>query len=90
MPTRYGNMAAQIKQFIDTTGSLWANGELEDKATGIFVGTVTTGGGQETTVITSLIPLMHLGMIFVGSYYGQNAELFTTEGRGGRPTALAP
>lgn len=84
-PTRYGNMAAQMKQFIDTTGSLWANGELEDKATGVFVGTATTGGGQETTVITSLIPLLHLGMIFVGSPYGQNAELFTTEGRGGSP-----
>lgn len=84
-PTRYGNMAAQVKQFLDTTGSLWANGELEDKATGIFVGTATTGGGQETTVITSLIPLLHLGMIFVGSPYGQNPELFTTEGRGGSP-----
>jgi len=88
--TRYGNMAAQVKRFIDTMGSLWANGELEDKATGIFVGTATTGGGQETTVITSLIPLLHLGMIFVGSPYGQNPELFTTEGCGVPPTALAP
>lgn len=47
---------------------------------------MTTGGGQETTVITSLIPLLHLGMIFVCSSYGQNA--FTTEGRGGSPYGL--
>ena len=84
-PTRYGNMTAQMKQFIDTTGSLWANGELTDKATGIFVGSATTGGGQETTVLTSMIPMLHLGMIFVGSPYSQNEELFTTEGRGGSP-----
>src|SRR5688500_9464192 len=65
-PTRYGNMAAQMKQFIDSTGSLWLKGELEDKPAGIFVSTGTIHGGQETTVITSLIPLMHLGMIIVG------------------------
>ena len=84
-PTRYGNMAAQMKAFIDTTGSLWASGELTDKATGVFVGTANSGGGQETTVLTSMIPLLHLGMILVGSPYSQNPELFTTEGRGGSP-----
>ncbi len=84
-PTRFGNMTAQMKQFIDTTGSLWANGELVDKVTGVFVGTATTGGGQETTVLTSMIPMLHQGMIFVGSPYSQNPELFTTEGRGGSP-----
>lgn len=85
IPTRYGNMPAQMKQFIDTTGPLWAKGELEDKATGIFTGTANVGGGQETTVITSLIPMLHLGMIFVGTPYGQNPELFGVEGRGGSP-----
>lgn len=85
IPTRYGNMPAQVKQFIDGTGALWAKGELEDKATGIFTSTANVGGGQETTVITSLIPMLHLGMIFVGTPYGQNPELFGAEGRGGSP-----
>jgi NAD(P)H dehydrogenase (quinone) len=69
--TRYGNMAAQMKQFIDSTGSLWMKGELEDKPAGIFASTGTIHGGQETTVITSLVPLLHLGMIIVGTPHGQ-------------------
>lgn len=85
IPTRYGNMPAQMKQFIDSTGALWANGELEDKATGIFTGTATLGGGQETTILTSLVPMLHLGMIFVGTPYGQNPELFSPEAHGGSP-----
>ncbi len=84
-PTRYGNMTAQMKAFIDTTGSLWQNGELEDKATGIFTSTASIHGGQETTIITSLIPLLHLGMIFVGTPYGQNPQILTTDGIGGSP-----
>lgn len=84
-PTRYGNMAAQVKQFIDTTGSLWLNGELEDKPTGVFTSTGTIHGGQETTIISTLIPLMHLGMIPVGTPYGQNPQILTTEGIGGSP-----
>lgn len=84
-PTRYGNMTAQMKQFIDSTGSLWLNGDLEDKATGIFTSTATIHGGQETTIVTSLIPLIHLGMIFVGTPYGQNAHILTVEGQGGSP-----
>jgi NAD(P)H dehydrogenase (quinone) len=66
-PTRYGNMTAQMKQFIDTTGGLWLKGELEDKATGIFTSTGTIHGGQETTILTALVPLIHLGMVFVGT-----------------------
>ena len=84
-PTRYGNMCAQMKQFIDSTGQLWMKGELEDKAAGIFVGTATIHGGQETTVITSLIPLMHLGMVIVGTPYGQNPQILVTDGIGGSP-----
>ncbi len=84
-PTRYGNMTAQMKQFLDTTGALWQNGELEDKATGVFTSTATIHGGQETTIITSLIPLLHLGMVFVGTPYGQNPHILTTEGVGGTP-----
>ncbi|CAN5665317.1 NAD(P)H:quinone oxidoreductase [soil metagenome] len=85
IPTRYGNMPAQVKQFIDTTGALWQNGELEDKATGIFTSTATIHGGQESTILTSLVPLLHLGMIIVGTPYGQNPQIMTTEGIGGSP-----
>ena len=84
-PTRYGNMTAQMKQFIDTTGQLWQNGELEDKATGVFTSTATIHGGQETTILTSLVPLLHLGMIFVGTPYGQNPQILTTDAIGGSP-----
>lgn len=84
-PTRYGSMTAQMKQFIDTTGSLWQNGELEDKATGIFTSTATIHGGQESTILTSLVPLLHLGMVFVGTPYGQNPQIMTTDGIGGSP-----
>lgn len=85
MPTRYGNMPAQVKQFIDTTGALWQTGELEDKATGIFTSTATIHGGQETTILTGLVPLLHLGMIFVGTPYGQNPQIMVTDGVGGSP-----
>ncbi len=84
-PTRYGNMPAQAKQFIDTTGALWQKGELEGKATGIFTSTATIHGGQETTILTALVPLLHLGMIFVGTPYGENPHILTTEGEGGTP-----
>ena len=84
-PTRYGNMTAQMKQFIDTTGSLWQNGELEDKATGVFTSTATIHGGQETTILTALVPLLHLGMVFVGTPYGQNPQILTTDAIGGSP-----
>lgn len=85
IPTRYGNMPAQVKQFIDTTGGLWARGALEDRATGIFTSTATIHGGQESTILTSLVPLLHLGMIFVGTPYGQNPHILTTDGVGGSP-----
>ena len=84
-PTRYGNMAAQMKQFIDGTGGLWQKGEMEDKAAGVFIGTASIHGGQETTAITSMIPLLHLGMVIVGTPYGQNPQLLVTEGVGGSP-----
>ena len=74
-----------LRQFIDTTGGLWLKGELEDKAAGVFVGTGTIHGGQETTVLTTLIPLLHLGMVFVGTPYGQNPQILTTDGQGGSP-----
>lgn len=84
-PTRYGNMCAQLKAFIDTTSGLWMKGELEDKATGIFTSTATIHGGQESTILTSLVPLLHLGMVFVGTPYGQNPQILVTDGIGGSP-----
>jgi NAD(P)H dehydrogenase (quinone) len=85
IPTRYGTMPAQVKQFIDATGPLWQAGELEDKVAGIFTSTATIHGGQESTVLTSMVPLLHLGMIVLGTPYGQNPQILTAEGIGGSP-----
>jgi NAD(P)H dehydrogenase (quinone) len=84
-PTRFGNMTAQMKQFIDGLGGMWMKGELEDKATGVFTSTGTIHGGQESTILTSLVPLLHLGMIFVGTPYGENPQILVTDGIGGSP-----
>lgn len=84
-PTRFGNMAAQVKQFIDTLGGMWFEGELEGKATGMFVSTGSIHGGHETTILTSLAPLIHLGMVFVGVRYSTNDQIMTTQGVGGSP-----
>jgi NAD(P)H dehydrogenase (quinone) len=84
-PTRYGNMTAQLKSFIDSTGSLWANGELEDKAAGVFTSTATIHGGQESTILSTFVPLLHLGMVLVGTPYGQNPQILVTDGIGGSP-----
>jgi len=84
-PTRYGNMTAQMKQFIDSTGGLWLEGSVEDKPAGIFTSTATIHGGQETTILTSAVPLLHLGMIIVGTPYGQNPQILVTDGIGGSP-----
>ena len=80
-------MATQMKQFLDTTGALWEKGELEDKAAGVFVSTATTHGGQESTILTAIVPLLHLGMVIVGTPYGQNAQILTTERSAGCRTA---
>ncbi|MGY4691221.1 NAD(P)H:quinone oxidoreductase [Salibacterium sp. K-3] len=89
VPTRYGNMPAQIKQFLDSAGALWMNGELEGKATSVFTSTGSIHGGQETTAITTLVPLLHFGLIYVGLPYGQNQEMLTTDGIGGSPYAAS-
>src|SRR5204862_3934897 len=80
-----GNMAAQMKQFIDTTGGLWAKGELENIVAGIFTSTGTVHGGQESTILTAMVPLFHLGMIVVGTPYGENPQILVTDGIGGSP-----
>lgn len=82
-PTRFGNMCSQMKNFIDQAGSIWLQGKLENKITGVFTSTGSLHGGQETTILTSLVPLIHLGMIFVGVPYSV-PELSTTKA-GGSP-----
>ena len=82
-PTRYGNVSAQMKNQIDRLSQLWLAGELEGKAAGVFVSTATMHGGQETTILTLMAPLLHLGMILVGVPYSVQ-ELFTTTS-GGSP-----
>jgi NAD(P)H dehydrogenase (quinone) len=83
-PTRYGNMTAQMKKFIDSTVALWLEGALEGKPVGLFTSTATTHGGQETTLLTMMAPLLHLGMLVVGVPYSTPGMLHT-EGRGGTP-----
>jgi NAD(P)H dehydrogenase (quinone) len=83
-PTRYGNMTAQMKQLFDSTASLWLNGELEGKPAGVFTSTASTHGGQETTLLTMMVPLLHLGFIIVGVPYSV-AGMIHTEARGGTP-----
>ena len=82
-PTRFGNVSAQLKNQIDQLTSLWLKGELEGKAAGVFVSTGSLHGGQETTALTLMAPLLHLGMIVAGVPYSTQ-ELFTTQG-GGSP-----
>lgn len=83
-PTRYGNMAAQVKQLIDSTAGLWLKGEMEGKPAAVFTSTASTHGGQETTLISMMIPLLHLGMLIVGLPYSLPGMIHT-EGRGGTP-----
>ena len=83
-PTRFGNMCAQMKQYFDGAGELWIQGALEGKPAGVLVSTATTHGGQETTCLTMMAPLLHLGMIIVGVPYS-TPGMFHTEGRGGTP-----
>jgi len=83
-PTRYGNMTAQMKALIDGTAQLWLTGGMEGKPAGVFTSTASTHGGQETTLVTMMIPLLHLGMIIVGVPYSAPGMIHT-DPRGGTP-----
>ncbi len=85
-PTRFGNMCAQMKAFFDQLSELWLEGVLEGKPAGLLVSTATVHGGQETTPLTMMAPLLHLGMIIVGVPYSTPGMLHTA-GRGGTPYA---
>ena len=83
-PTRYGNMTAQMKLPINSTAQLWLSGGMEGKPAGVFTSTGSTHGGQETTLVTMMIPLLHLGMISVGVPYSAPGMIHT-DARGGTP-----
>ena len=82
-PTRFGNMAAPLKYFLDGTGSLWLSGALVGKPAGVFTSTSSLHGGQETTLLSMMLPLLHHGMLVLGLPYSEPA-LMTTSG-GGTP-----
>lgn len=82
-PTRFGNMAAPLKHFIDSTSELWVGGALIDKPATAFTSTSSLHGGQETTLISMLLPLLHHGMVYAGLPYSA-IELMETTG-GGTP-----
>ena len=84
-PTRYGNMCAQMRNFLDQTGGLWMRGALVGKVASVFAGTATQHGGQETTITSFHSTLLHLGMIIVGVPYAEARLLNMDEISGGTP-----
>lgn len=98
-PTRFGNMAAPVKHFLDSTSALWAEGALIGKPAGAFTGSSSLHGGQESTLLTMLLPLLHHGMLIVGIPYSESALSSTRAGGTpygashftpyGKPTALS-
>jgi NAD(P)H dehydrogenase (quinone) len=79
-PTRFGNMAAPMKYFWDATSSLWLKGTLAGKPAAVFTSTASLHGGQETTLISMMLPLLHHGMLIVGLPYTAPELLTTTTG----------
>ncbi|MDX1518849.1 MAG: NAD(P)H:quinone oxidoreductase, partial [Gammaproteobacteria bacterium] len=70
-PTRFGNMAAPLKYFLDTTGDLWLSGTMINKPACVFTSTSSLHGGQETTLLSMMLPLLHHGMVIVGLPYSE-------------------
>lgn len=79
-PTRFGNMAAPLKYFLDGTSSLWLDGGLAGKPAGVFTSTQTQHGGQETTLVSMMLPLLHHGMYLVGIPFTERALTATRTG----------
>ena len=82
-PTRFGNMAAPLKHFLDSTGAEWASGTLAGKPAAVFTSTSTQHGGQESTLLTMALPLLHHGMLLLGIPFTEAA--LTTTRTGGTP-----
>ncbi|MGD8937530.1 MAG: NAD(P)H:quinone oxidoreductase [Thiogranum sp.] len=79
-PTRFGNMAAPLKYFIDSTGSLWLSAGLAGKPAAVFTSTSSMHGGQETTLLSMMLPLLHHGMLILGIPYSETDLLHTNAG----------
>ena len=84
-PTRFGNMCAQMRNFLDQTGPLWLSGALIGKAAGVFTSTASQHGGQETTLTSFHATLLHLGMVVVGVPYAEQRLLGMDSISGGTP-----
>jgi NAD(P)H dehydrogenase (quinone) len=84
-PTRFGNMAAQMKNFLDQTGGLWFNGKLVGKVGSVFTSTATQHGGQESTLLSTQTVLLHHGMVIVGLPYAWQGQTTLAEISGGSP-----
>jgi NAD(P)H dehydrogenase (quinone) len=84
-PTRYGNMCAQMKTFVDQTGGLWAQGKLNGKVGGVFTSSNTQHGGQESTILTFLPVLLHWGFVIVGLPYSFDKQMGVDEVMGNSP-----
>lgn len=98
-PTRFGNMAAPLKYFLDGTSNAWVNGDLINKPAAVFTSTSTLHGGQESTLLSMMVPLLHHGMIITGIPYSESALSSTSTGgtpygashvaRGDQPNTLS-
>lgn len=84
-PTRFGNMCGQMKQFLDATGQLWASGALVGKIGSVFTSSATQHGGQESTILSFHIPLLHHGMLIAGLPYSFQGQMRIDEITGGSP-----
>jgi NAD(P)H dehydrogenase (quinone) len=84
-PTRFGNMCGQMKQFLDATGQLWAQGTLIGKVGSVFTSSATQHGGQESTILSFHIPLLHHGFVIVGLPYSFQGQMGIDEITGGSP-----
>jgi NAD(P)H dehydrogenase (quinone) len=84
-PTRFGNMAAQMRNFLDQTGQLWAEGALIGKVGSVFTSSATQHGGQESTILSAHITLLHHGMVIVGVPYSEQRQMTVSEISGGSP-----
>ena len=84
-PTRFGNMCGQMRQFLDATGQLWANGSLIGKVGSVFASSATQHGGQESTILTFHVTLLHQGLVIVGLPYAFQGQMRIDEVTGGSP-----
>lgn len=84
-PTRFGNMCGQMRQFLDATGQLWANGSLVGKVGSVFASSATQHGGQESTILSFHISLLHQGFVIVGLPYAFQGQMRIDEISGGSP-----